>query len=218
MPPPLPSGKSTTIWHLINSRVAPDRKCLVTCSRNQAVNAVVEKVASFGCLVFGSEARLGDLAKEYTLKGRLRNDPEMLWWSRLDCRVTAFAEALQSCSFDSWWRQQQQGGPGSHLKGLARLVSKEAAEQQLRSERPYARSARRSGAGLWLTALRAAFKPGFEARFTAAEATRMRLWTRLVRRASERLSARLLPDVKVLRLRWVSPACRALEWGGGGSN
>ena len=51
----------------------------MTCSRNQAVNAVVEKVSSFGCLVFGRNARLGQLAREYTLEGRLSNDPELIW-------------------------------------------------------------------------------------------------------------------------------------------
>lgn len=45
------TGKSTTIWHIINSRVAPDARTLVTCTRNQAVDAVTQKVATFGVLV-----------------------------------------------------------------------------------------------------------------------------------------------------------------------
>ena len=194
-----PSGKSTTIWHLINSRVTPDNKCLVTCSRNQAVNAVVEKVASFGCLVFGREARLGSLAKEYTLEGRLRNDPGMQWWVRISSRVTAYADALQSLSFDGWW-QQQLGPAGAHFQGLARLASKEEADQK-EDRLNAAPSTRRSPAGLWLIALESAFLPVFKRRFTVAEATRMRLWTRLVCRASDRLVYRLLPGVKALRLR-----------------
>lgn len=48
---PSGTGKSTTIWHVINSRVAPDARVLVTCTRNQAVDAVAQKVASFGVLV-----------------------------------------------------------------------------------------------------------------------------------------------------------------------
>lgn len=45
------TGKSTTIWHIINSRVARDSRVLVTCTRNQAVDAVSQKVASLGVLV-----------------------------------------------------------------------------------------------------------------------------------------------------------------------
>lgn len=45
------TGKSTTIWHLINARVDPEARVLVTCTRNQAVDAVTEKVESLGVLV-----------------------------------------------------------------------------------------------------------------------------------------------------------------------
>lgn len=45
------TGTSTTIWHIIDARVAPEGRVLVTCTRNQAVDAVTEKLASFGVLV-----------------------------------------------------------------------------------------------------------------------------------------------------------------------
>lgn len=45
------TGKSTTVWHIIHSRVARDARVLVTCIRNQAVDAVSQKVDSFGVLV-----------------------------------------------------------------------------------------------------------------------------------------------------------------------
>ncbi|CAM9700327.1 unnamed protein product, partial [Sphacelaria rigidula] len=45
------TGKSTTIWHIINSRVAHGARTLVTCTRNQAIDAVTRKVESFGVLV-----------------------------------------------------------------------------------------------------------------------------------------------------------------------
>lgn len=47
----LGTGKSTTIWHVIDARVAPEARVLVTCTRNQAVDAVTEKLESFGVLV-----------------------------------------------------------------------------------------------------------------------------------------------------------------------
>ncbi|KAJ2997509.1 hypothetical protein HDV02_005470 [Globomyces sp. JEL0801] len=65
------TGKSTTIWHIINSRLAPNSQCLITCSRNQAVNAAVEKVASFGVVVFGNPERLGEEARTFTLTALL---------------------------------------------------------------------------------------------------------------------------------------------------
>lgn len=49
------TGKSTTIWHVINSRVASDARVLVTSIRNQAIDAVTRKVESFGILVSNSQ-------------------------------------------------------------------------------------------------------------------------------------------------------------------
>lgn len=48
---PTGTGKSTTIWHIINSRVNPSARILVTCTRNQAVDSITPKVATFGVLV-----------------------------------------------------------------------------------------------------------------------------------------------------------------------
>ena len=45
------TGKSTTIFHVIDSRVRQDARVLVTSTRNQAVDAVTEKVHTFGVLV-----------------------------------------------------------------------------------------------------------------------------------------------------------------------
>jgi len=82
------TGKSTTIWHIINSCCLKESKCLITCTRNQAVNSVVEKVASLGVLVFGNEERLGEEAKKYTLRGRLKSDVELLFWEKIDSAVS----------------------------------------------------------------------------------------------------------------------------------
>ena len=64
-PPRLPrpcylgTGKSTTIYHVIESRVQKDARVLITSIRNQAIDAVTEKVDSFGvlvsCVVLGYE-------------------------------------------------------------------------------------------------------------------------------------------------------------------
>lgn len=45
------TGKSTTIFHVIQSRVQQDARVLITSIRNQAIDAVTEKVDSFGVLV-----------------------------------------------------------------------------------------------------------------------------------------------------------------------
>ncbi|CAM9548406.1 unnamed protein product, partial [Choristocarpus tenellus] len=45
------TGKSTTIWHILNTKVKEDARVIVTCTRNQAIDAVVGKVSSFGVLV-----------------------------------------------------------------------------------------------------------------------------------------------------------------------
>ena len=64
------TGKSFTILNLINTRIPEDSKVLVTCARNQAIEAVIEKVAGRkgGALVFGSEKSLGEIAKKYTMQ------------------------------------------------------------------------------------------------------------------------------------------------------
>ncbi|EFN53165.1 expressed protein [Chlorella variabilis] len=76
------TGKSTTIFHIVESRVQPRAQVLVTCSRNQAVDAVVGKLAGVegSLLVFGREERLGDKAKQYTLTARLARHPTVAAW------------------------------------------------------------------------------------------------------------------------------------------
>ncbi|CAM9748570.1 unnamed protein product, partial [Ectocarpus sp. 12 AP-2014] len=74
------TGKSTTIFHVIDSRVRQDARVLVTSTRNQAVDAVTEKIHTLGVLVFGNDMRLGKFAKQFTIDGRLQNDPELVFW------------------------------------------------------------------------------------------------------------------------------------------
>jgi hypothetical protein len=89
------TGKSTTIWHIINSRLQNNAQCLVTCTRNQAVDSAVLKIASFGVLVFGNEDRLGDNAKQYTMNGRLASDPSLCYWEGVQKKVYEFESCVK---------------------------------------------------------------------------------------------------------------------------
>eukprot|EP00854_Cymbomonas_tetramitiformis_P008075 gene8075-9591_t len=40
------TGKSSTIYHIIHSRIPPGKSVLVTCARNKAVNSMVDKLRS----------------------------------------------------------------------------------------------------------------------------------------------------------------------------
>eukprot|EP00798_Chlamydomonas_sp_ICE-L_P003372 gene3372-13405_t len=98
------TGKSTTIYHIVASRVKKGNKTLVTCTRNQAVNAVVDKVSGFGCVVYGNPKRLGIDALRYTLDALVERDPiaviKAVRWSRLSAceqqRVTKWSALLSS--------------------------------------------------------------------------------------------------------------------------
>jgi hypothetical protein len=48
------TGKSTTVYHVIQSCVQPGRKTLVTCARNQAIDAIVDKLGPLNPLVSDS--------------------------------------------------------------------------------------------------------------------------------------------------------------------
>jgi AAA domain len=48
------TGKSTTVYHVIQSCVQPGHKTLVTCARNQAIDAIVDKLGPLNPLVSDS--------------------------------------------------------------------------------------------------------------------------------------------------------------------
>ena len=67
------TGKSTTIFHIISSRIPAHARILVTCSRNVAVESIAQKLEACyedGLLVFGNENRIGETAKRHLLKSR----------------------------------------------------------------------------------------------------------------------------------------------------
>ena len=61
------TGKSTTIFHIVNSKVPADGVVLITCSRNVAVESIAQKLAEFGdtMLVFGNVNRIGHVHQPY---------------------------------------------------------------------------------------------------------------------------------------------------------
>ncbi len=65
------AGKSTTIFHIIQSRLPAGTVALVTCVQNKAVDSLAEKLAStvHNCpfFVVGNAKNLGLTAAEYTL-------------------------------------------------------------------------------------------------------------------------------------------------------
>ena len=52
--------------------------------------------------MFGNEDRLGELAKQFTIDGRLQNDPELAFWRHLKA---SWAAALRLASPISWRKQ-----------------------------------------------------------------------------------------------------------------
>ena len=77
-------------------------KCLITSSRNQAVEAILEKVRDFGVLIFGNDDRLGPIGKLNTLSGRLKRDPEVLFWDRVTANISERIRGINKIETDVW--------------------------------------------------------------------------------------------------------------------
>ena len=82
------TGKSTTIFHIICSRVPAGQRVLVTCSRNVAVESIAQKLEHChpdGLVVFGNASRIGETARRYLLDTKCERQPvvgEMATFSR----------------------------------------------------------------------------------------------------------------------------------------
>ena len=74
------TGKSTTIFHILSTRLPDDHKAIVTCVQNRAVESIVEKLRITGLqfVVHGNPGRLGEHAKLYTAKAQALRDPEVV--------------------------------------------------------------------------------------------------------------------------------------------
>ncbi|CAM9344675.1 unnamed protein product [Ectocarpus sp. 12 AP-2014] len=189
------TGKSTTIYHIIESRIRAEGRVLITSIRNQAVDAVTEKVDSFGVLVFGNEARLGPHSKNFTMSGRMTNDAELLFWR--DARAT-WAKHLKAAQAVSWSRLHLPKFPG-----IARLLALE--QESLRSTGTGNKhdKLRRSGraAGKWASALKRVLKANFYKRLeNGSRGQRLMLrqlnaldkWVRLLSQGTSRVASLLM--------------------------
>ena len=77
---PLGTGKSTTIFHILQNRLPDDVKAMVTCVQSKAVDSIAEKLGATDLrfVVFGNPSRLGDCAKRYTLDAQALRDPKVV--------------------------------------------------------------------------------------------------------------------------------------------
>ena len=109
------TGKSTTIFHMLSSRL-PSTPCaaIVTCVTNQAIDAVVEKLGqTHDCpgglriLVLGNPDRVGRTAGQYTLDNLCKRDElvlSMTWAANLLSRTLKAVVTLQSTRMERLWR------------------------------------------------------------------------------------------------------------------
>eukprot|EP00405_Crypthecodinium_cohnii_P032678 CAMPEP_0206517018 /NCGR_PEP_ID=MMETSP0324_2-20121206/63710_1 /ASSEMBLY_ACC=CAM_ASM_000836 /TAXON_ID=2866 /ORGANISM="Crypthecodinium cohnii, Strain Seligo" /LENGTH=917 /DNA_ID=CAMNT_0054010057 /DNA_START=27 /DNA_END=2780 /DNA_ORIENTATION=+ len=109
------TGKSTTIFHILASKLLKNTVAVVTCVTNQAIDAVAEKLEighnlpdgeAIRMLVLGNPKRVGATAGKYTLPELVKRDPLVLamrhaiqvieetkaavndlQWARVDCLV-----------------------------------------------------------------------------------------------------------------------------------
>jgi hypothetical protein len=74
------TGKSTTIFHILSTRLPDDHKAIVTCVQNRAVDSIVEKLRTteIPFVVHGNPSRLGEHAREYTLEVQVLRDPAVV--------------------------------------------------------------------------------------------------------------------------------------------
>eukprot|EP00439_Symbiodinium_sp_Y106_P084936 s1736_g27.t1 len=126
------TGKSTTIFHMLRSRL-PSMDCaaIVTCVTNQAIDAVVEKLAqthdSLGglrILVLGNPDRVGRTAGQYTLDNLCKKDEivlSMKWATELLSKASKAVTELQAARRDRLWRPHRRSR--LHLSLVERLPS-----------------------------------------------------------------------------------------------
>jgi hypothetical protein len=74
------TGKSTTIFHILSTRLPDDHKAIVTCVQNRAIDSIVEKLRTTGMpfVVYGNPSRLGEHAREYTVEAQVLRDPAVV--------------------------------------------------------------------------------------------------------------------------------------------
>lgn len=76
------TGKSTTIFHILSTRLPDQHTAIVTCIQNKAVDSIAEKlapiVAELPFYVIGRKGRLGDTASRFTVDAQAQRSGEVL--------------------------------------------------------------------------------------------------------------------------------------------
>ena len=107
------TGKSTTIFHLLNSCLPSEAASVVTCVTNQAINAVAEKLqkaheaGSLQILVLGNPNRVGHTAAQYTLDSLCARDSlvlSMKWACDLLQKIFTKTGQLQQVRHERLWK------------------------------------------------------------------------------------------------------------------
>ena len=129
------TGKSTTIFHMLSSRLpsmdAAATAAIVTCVTNQAIDAVVEKLAQthdaaggLRILVLGNPDRVGRTAGQYTLENLCKRDElvlSMQWATGVLSKTSKAVAELQTARRDRLWRPHRRSR--LHISQIERLPS-----------------------------------------------------------------------------------------------
>ena len=150
--------------------------------------------------MFGSENRLGTHAKEFTIDGRLRNDPELVFWRGVHetwTRASAKAKAV------SWDRLHLPSFPG--IERLEEIAQEgvEASINSMKNLQLEKKAKKGRAAGRWAFALKLILRVAYEKRLakgtaaqrqTLKELRSLEKWQELVsrgRRRSRQIVSRL---------------------------
>lgn len=125
--------------------------------------------------VFGNESRLGAFAKQFTIDGRLQNDPELEFWRRVK---VAWAAALRLASPISWRKQYLL----RKFPGLSRLWSLEDASFAVTGTGKKAQQLRKRGraAALWAFALENVLQANYDKRLKNGSRGQRRMFRQLI--------------------------------------
>jgi hypothetical protein len=103
---PVCPGKSTTIFHLINTFVGPAECALVSCVSNKAIDAIAEKfVHRLPFIVVGRDERIGPTARQWTLEAQVNRDAEVVQWQAAKDKLLEHGKTLELYKDDSPSRQ-----------------------------------------------------------------------------------------------------------------
>ena len=122
--------------------------------------------------VFGNEDRLGKHAREFTVEGRLRNDPELVFWRGVD---GAWSKAAARAYDVSWNKLHLPNFPGIEriLKTKRRYIQ-EAKDVKLGKRRREQLERKSRAAGRWAYVLKWVLRVAYEARLAKGTAAQKR--------------------------------------------